>query len=87
VVTAFERVADGQAEARAVAQRRDDLLLQPGGVDHHLAHAAAREGREMPLDQRLAAHAQQRLRAGVGQRPHAFAAAGGEDDRFHGRRV
>ena len=31
-----------EAEARAVAERGDDLLLEPGGVDDDLAHAAAR---------------------------------------------
>ena len=61
VVAAFERVADRQAEARAVAERLDDLLLEPGGVDDDLAHAVARQRLEVPLDQRLAVHLEQRL--------------------------
>ena len=37
-------------------ERVDDLLLEPGGVDDDLAHAAARQRLEVPLDQRLAVH-------------------------------
>jgi hypothetical protein len=40
-----------------------------------------RQRLELPLDQRLAAHAQQWLGAGVGERAHALAAPGGEDQR------
>ena len=56
VVAAFARVGDRDAEARAVAERGDDLVLEPGGVDDDLAHAAARQRLEVPFDQRLAVH-------------------------------
>ena len=79
VVAAFGGVADRKAPARAVAERSRELVFEPGGVDHHLTHAGACQRFEVPFDQRLAAHRQQRLRAGVGERAHAFAAAGGQD--------
>jgi len=37
----------------------------------------------MPDDERLAAGQQQRLWRRVGQRTHAFAASGGENEGFH----
>jgi voltage-dependent potassium channel beta subunit len=43
VVAAFVRVVDRHAPAFAVAERGDELSLQPGGVDHHLLHATARQ--------------------------------------------
>ena len=83
MVAAFARVGDPEAEARAVAERVDDLLLEPVGVDDDLANAAARQRLEVPFDQALAVQLEERLGAGVGERPHALAAAGGEDDRLH----
>ena len=84
VIPPLAGVGDAQAEARAVAERFDDQLLQPGGVDHGIAHASTRQGFEVPLDKRLAVHFQQRLGRVIGQRPHALAAPGGEKNRFHG---
>ena len=75
--------------ACAVAQRRFELLFQPGGVDHHLAHPGGRQGLQVPFDQPLSAHAQQRLGGVVGQRAHPLAPTGGQDQGTadHGRRV
>ena len=81
MVAAFHRVAQAQAEARTVAEPRRELRFEPGGVDHDIAHAGASEGLEMPFDQRLAAHLEQRLGRRVGQRTHALAATGREDER------
>jgi hypothetical protein len=79
MVAAFAAVVDAQAPARAVAQRGRELLFQPGGVDHHLVHAASGQRQQVPFDQRPAAAPQQRLGRVVGQRPQALAAAGGQD--------
>ncbi|CAM5512045.1 hypothetical protein RLIN73S_00388 [Rhodanobacter lindaniclasticus] len=78
---AFVHVADAQAPARAIAQDAGKLLGEMRGVDRHVVHADRGELLQMPDDQRLAAHAQQRLGRAVGQRAHALAAAGGEDQR------
>ncbi|KZC36830.1 UNVERIFIED_ORG: hypothetical protein RHOFW104R5_25530 [Rhodanobacter sp. FW104-R5] len=74
-------VADAQAPARAVAQRVGKLFGEVRGVDHHVVHAGRGQLFQVPRDQRLAPHRQQRLRRAVGQRAHAFAQAGGEDQR------
>jgi hypothetical protein len=63
-----------------------NLLTQPGGVDHQFGKPAPRQRLGMPADQRLAAHLQQGLGHGVGQRAHALAAAGGHDHGFDGCR-
>ncbi len=67
-------------EARPEA--RGNLLAQPARVDHGAAHAGLRKGLQVVLQQRPALHLQQRLGAGVGQRPHALATACGQQ---HGR--
>jgi len=64
-----------------------DLIAQPGRVDHQAPHAAAQQRLQRPLHQRLAAHRQQRLGAGVGQRAHALATTGGEDQGAGGSRI
>ena len=69
------------AEARAVAERRRDLRAAPGEVDDDVAEAAPRQRLQVMLDQRPAADLSNGL--GVGQRPHALAAPGGEDHRLH----
>jgi hypothetical protein len=59
-------------------------LARPGEADAERGDVAvpgAGEGLDLVDDQRLAAERQQRLRAGVGERPHPFAASGGEDHR------
>src|SRR3989344_3327985 len=58
-----------------------DLRPQPRGVDHHLFHTRLLQRRQVPLQQRLALHRQQRLGGGVGQRAHALATAGGQQQR------
>lgn len=78
---AFVGVADAQAPARAVAQRGRELFGQMRGVDHHVVHAGRNQLFQVPCDQRLAAHAKQRLGRVLGQRAHALAEAGGEDQR------
>jgi hypothetical protein len=61
-----------------------DHLPEVGVVDDELDDARRGQAFDVPHDQRLAAGRQQRLGAGVGERAHAFAAAGGEDHGFHG---
>jgi hypothetical protein len=62
---------------RAVAERVLDHLPEVGVVDDELDDACRGQAFDVPHDQRLAARHQQRLGAGVGERAHAFAAAGG----------
>jgi len=57
--------------------------MQPGGVDDDVPDAGAGERLDVPLDQRFAAHLQQRFGRVVGQRPHALAAPGREDHGSH----
>src|SRR5690606_29662599 len=84
---ALVRVADRQAPVAAVAQRLGELVGEPGGVHHHLGHPGRGEAFQVPRDQRLAGHLQQRLGGGVGERAHALAQAGGEDQGLHGHRL
>ena len=84
VVAAFARVGDAQAEARAVAERGDDLFFEPGGVDDDLAHAAARPAPRGATRSAACRAPPAAAWACVGERPHALAAAGGEDHRLHG---
>ena len=54
------------------------------GVDHDVDEARGAQRLDLPDDQRLVPHRQQGLGAGVGQRPHALAAAGRQDHRAEG---
>jgi hypothetical protein len=81
---AFGRVADAHAKGAAVAEGVLDHLPQVGVVDDEIKDPRCGEALDVPDDQRLAAGRQQRLGAAVGERAHAFAAAGGEDHGFHG---
>ncbi len=80
----FARVVQARAILAAVAQRLLDQVAQVGVVDDDLGDAGADQVEDVPDDQRPAAHFEQRLGAGVGQRAHTFAAPGGEDHGFHG---
>jgi hypothetical protein len=73
-----------QQGIRAEAGR--NLRAQPVGVDDQFGEAALGQRLHRPLHQRLAAHFEQGLGCGVGQRPHALAAACGQDHRPHGSR-
>jgi hypothetical protein len=84
MVAALHRIRDRDAEALAVAERRRKLLFEPGRVDHHLPHPGARQRLQVPDDQRPAMDGQQRLGRAVGQRPHALAAPGREDEGLGG---
>ncbi len=66
-----------------IAQCGPDLRTQPGQIHDHLANAGAREGLEVPGDEWLAAHDQQRLGRVIGEGSHAFAATRGEQHGFH----
>src|SRR5689334_21488935 len=72
-----------QTPARTIAERSGELFGQVRGVDYNIANARFGETFQMPFDQTLAADLQQRLRRHVGQRTHALAAPGGEDQRAH----
>jgi hypothetical protein len=54
-----------------------------GVVNDDIAKAADRQAFQMPDDERLATGAEQRLGRCIGERPHALAAAGGENEGFH----
>ena len=82
---ALVRVRDAHAPARAVAERRRELLREVRRVHDDIDDPGARERFEVPHDERLAADREQRLRRGERQGPHALAAAGGEDERPHSR--
>jgi hypothetical protein len=77
----FARPGEAHAEGGTVAERRHQLVGEVGGVDRDVAVPGAGEGLDLVDDQRLAAERQQRLRAGVGERPHPLAASGGENHR------
>ena len=77
--------ADRTPNSRAVAERGAQLRAQPGEIDDHFAYAGARQRGEVPGDERAAADLHQRLGQRVGERPHALAAAGGEQHRLHAR--
>jgi hypothetical protein len=79
----FRRIPDVQPPLRSVAQRLLDDRTEVGVVDDDFPEPCRRQSFQMPDDQRLAAGRQQRLGRVVGQRPHAFAAAGGKDEGFH----
>jgi hypothetical protein len=63
VVAPFMRVTDAQSPAAAIAQHGRELVFQVGGVDDHVTHSVTRQGLQVPHDQRLALHHQQRLGA------------------------
>ena len=67
-----------QAPWRTIAQRLLDLRTEVGVVDDDLPKTRRRQPFQVPDDERLAAGQQQRLGGVVGERPHAFAAAGSE---------
>lgn len=83
VVSALAGPVKPQPPARAVPQRGLELLFQPSGVDHHLAHTRRGQGLEVPLDEALPAHRQQRLGRVVGQRAHPLAPACRQDEGVH----
>jgi hypothetical protein len=68
---------------RRPSPRRADLRAAVREVDHHLGEAARGEMSEMPLDQRHAAHREQRLRLVCRQQAHSLAATGRENHGFH----
>ena len=80
---AFVAVVQAQAPARTVAEQFRKAWSQPGGVDHHLGDAQRGQLFQVPGDQRLAAHFEQGFGGGVGERAHALAQAGGEDQGAH----
>jgi hypothetical protein len=72
-------MTDGRAEARSVAERRLDLRAEMRMVHDDRGDAAGDEALDLPDEERLAAHGEQRLGHRVGQGAHALAAPGGED--------
>ena len=78
----FWRVGNVCAKAATVAKRSLNLLTEMGVVDYQISDACSHQSLDLPDDQRLAADRQQRFRAGIGQRSHAFAAAGRKNHGF-----
>jgi hypothetical protein len=81
------RPADAHAMARSIADRVHEHVGKMRRVDHDLAIARADERFDLPHDERLPAHHEQRLRRRVRQGPHAIAAAGGQDHRNRHQKV
>jgi hypothetical protein len=77
------RVADRDAVLAAVTQHPLDAIAEVGVIDDDLGDAGGGQRCEMVGDQRPPTHLQQRLGHGIGQWPHPFAAAGGQDHRPH----
>jgi hypothetical protein len=75
------RPCDAHAERIPGAECGNESFRAMRRVDRDVAESRLRERFDLPGDQRPAADAQQRLRQRVGQRPHALAAACGEDHR------
>ena len=75
IALAFERVADLDAPAAAVAEIALDLPVRVGHVDHDLLHAVAREMFDQVFQHRLAQDRDHRLGHVLGQRTHARALA------------
>src|SRR5690606_22724619 len=88
--TGFERmlpfiaVEKSDSETAAIAQSLFQQRSFPRDIDNDLANTAVGERFDVVLDERLAAHAQQRLRRVVRQRAHPLAPPGSQDHRAHG---
>ncbi len=65
------------------AERLADHRAEPGQVDDDLVNPGLRQRTQVPRDERPAAHLDERLGEAIRQRPHAFAATGGQQHRFH----
>jgi hypothetical protein len=83
----FGRPPDRDAERRAITQRLHQLVAQMRMVDDDVRDARGDQTLDVPHDERLAARFEQRFGQIVGERPHAFAAAGGEDHCLHRYRL
>ena len=81
---AFGRILNARAEPAAVAQCGFDLRAEVGMVDHQFANARPHQIFDVPDDQRFAGDFQQRFWGMVGERAHAFAAAGCQYHCDHG---
>jgi hypothetical protein len=79
---ALVAVADRDAVRGPVAERLAQARAVPGEVDDHVAHAEPGERCEVIVDQPVTADLEHRLRQLLGQRPHALAAARGQDHRL-----
>ena len=80
MVSRLVGVVDAQAPTAAITECRLEPIGQVPQVDDHVGNALACHGLEMPNDQRLSSHAQQRLWGLIAQRSHALAASCGEDE-------
>lgn len=79
----FRTVLNLQLPALAIAQCGRQLFAKVGGIDHDFTDAGCRQLFQVPDNERLATDRQQGFGRVVGQRSHAFTAAGGEDHGFH----
>ena len=68
-------------DAGAALEAIGDLVAEMVYVHHDVLHAVTLQAIHRPLEHRAAGHGNQRLGRNVGQRPHAFAAAGRQDHR------
>ena len=73
----FGRIGNAHTVCATVAQGFFNLPPQPGMVNHNLVKSGRAQAAQMPANQRLFAHAQQRFGRVVGQRTHSFASSGG----------
>ncbi len=82
--TLLGRPVNGHAKRTAITQGLDQLVAEPGVVDHLLGDSGCFELFDMVDDERLAPDSQQRLGQQVSQRAHPLATASGQDHRLHG---
>ena len=71
------------APLRPIAQGGFDLFAEVGVVDDDFPETGCRQTFQMPDDERLAAGDEQWFGRVIGERAHAFATPGGEDEGFH----
>src|SRR5207253_1466347 len=65
----------------AVGEMREHLLTKEVHVDGYRVDVGS-DPRQRPVDERYAAHRQQRLRGVIGQRPQPLTTAGSQDDSY-----
>ncbi len=76
------RPGNARAKRFAIAEARFEQLAEMGMIDHQIAPPRRDQPLDVPDDQRLAGDFEQWFRTGVGERQHAFAAAGRQNHRL-----
>jgi hypothetical protein len=79
----FGGVPQPDAEFAAIPEFGFDHVPEVRVIDDDFVEAGLPESLDVPRDERLSACAQERFRAGVRERTHAFAASRGKDHCTH----